>query len=111
VFFSLVNSLSDFLTYLLISGILDKINSCVEYAILYPFYRDIKHLTKVKTSISLNISSQFMWGLYCAYGIAYFSALGQWYSVSSSMVWTLCYVFKIYFVFKYKPKPLTGDLD
>ena len=97
--------MTELLTTLISSGILDRINSVVELAILLPFAADCFHIHRVRTSISINAKSVWVWFSYCVWTTCYFAALGQSFSFYSGLVWIAAYVVKIGIVRRYRPRP------
>jgi len=95
--------MTEMLRALVQSGMLDRINSVVELAILLPFAADCYHIHRVRTSISINSKSLWCWFAYCVWATLFFCALDQAYSLYSALLWVVAYLVKIGIVYRYKP--------
>lgn len=82
---------------------LDKISGTIELALFMPFVMDMRHIVRVRTSISINVRSQWAYFAYCAWGGVYFAALEQWFAAASAVVWCAGYVVKLIIVFRFRP--------
>ena len=106
LFIDIVNSQMDMLILTIMSlskpRILDLCMSTVEWIILIPAVTDVLHIIRVKTSISLKISNQYVWMAYCIFTSYYFYSFDQYMTLYANLAWVLYYFIKILVCYKYK---------